>query len=81
MFNKIVNMYTFKIHLNKEEEGGYMATVPALPGCITEGDNIDEALEMVKEAIELYVEELKERGERIPDWSNTLEYSLNLELT
>ncbi len=34
---------------------------------------------MAKEAIVLYIEELKERGENIPDDSNTLEYSLNLE--
>jgi predicted RNase H-like HicB family nuclease len=73
-------MYTFKIHLNKEEEGGYMASVPSLPGCITQGETIEEAIEMAKEAIELYIEELKDRGEQIPDDSNTLEYSLNLEL-
>jgi antitoxin HicB len=73
-------MYTFKIHLNKEEEGGYMASVPSLPGCITQGETIEEAIEMAKKAIELYIEELKDRGERIPDDSNTLEYSLNLEL-
>lgn len=71
-------MYTFKIHLHKEVEGGYMATVPILPGCITQGDTVDEAIAMAKEAIELYIEELKERGEHIPDDSNTLEYSLNL---
>ncbi len=72
-------MYTYKIHLQKEVEGGYMVTVPALPGCITQGDDIDDAIAMAKEAIELYIEELKERGENIPDDSNTLEYSLNLE--
>jgi len=55
-------MYTYKIHLNKEEEGGFMVTVPALPGCVTQGDDIDEAIAMSKEAIELYIEELKERG-------------------
>lgn len=55
-----------------------MVTVPALPGCITQGDTIDEALVMVKEAIQLYIEELKSRGEIIPDNSNTLEYFLNL---
>ncbi len=71
-------MYTYKIHLHKEAEGGYMVTVPALPGCITQGDDIDEAIEMAREAIELYIEELKERGEPIPDDTNTLEYSLNL---
>ena len=34
--------YSYKILLTKEEEGGYMVTVPALPGCITQGDNIEE---------------------------------------
>jgi antitoxin HicB len=71
--------YNYKILLNKEAEGGYQVTVPALPGCITQGDNIDEALAMAKEAIELYIEELISRGEPIPDNSNTLEYSLNLD--
>lgn len=73
-------MYTYKILLHKEAEGGFMVTVPALPGCITQGDDLDEAMAMAKEAIELYIEELKERGEEIPDDSNTLEYSLNLEV-
>ena len=71
--------YNYKILLTKEEEGGYMVTVPALAGCITQGDTIEEALAMGKEAIELYIEELQLRGEPIPDNSNTLEYSLNLE--
>jgi predicted RNase H-like HicB family nuclease len=72
-------MYHYKIHLHKEAEGGFMVTVPALPGCITQGDDIEEAIAMAKEAIELYIEELKERGEDIPDDSNTIECSLNLE--
>lgn len=71
--------YNYKILLTKEEAGGYMVTVPALAGCITQGDNIEEALAMAQEAIELYIEELQSRGEKIPDNSNTLEYSLNLE--
>ena len=73
-------MYTYKIHLHKESEGGFSVSVPALPGCITFGENLDEAIVMAKEAIELYIEELKERGESIPDDSNTLEYSLSLEI-
>jgi predicted RNase H-like HicB family nuclease len=71
-------MYTYKIHLHKEDEGGFTVTVPALPGCVTYGENGDEAIDMAKEAIELYLEELKERGETIPDDSKTLEYSLNV---
>ena len=68
----------YKVLLHKAEEGGFTVTVPALPGCITEGDNLDEALKRAKEVIELYVEELKSRGEEIPDDSETLEYSMHL---
>ena len=64
--------------LHKEPEGGYTAIVPSLPGCITFGENIEEAIEMAKDAISLYLEELTSRGEEIPDDSNTLEYSVNL---
>ena len=64
--------------LHKEPEGSYTVSVPALPGCITYGDNVEHAMQMAKEAVELYIEELRERGEDIPDDSNTLEYSLNL---
>ncbi len=73
-------MLTYKIHLQKEEEGGYTVIVPALPGCITYGEDVDEAISMAKEAIELYVSELKDRNEPIPDDSETLEYSVNLEI-
>lgn len=69
---------TYKILLHKEPEGTYTVNVPALPGCITYGNNIDHAIEMAKEAIELYISELKETGLEIPDDSSTLEYSLNL---
>ena len=71
-------MYTYKILMHREPEGGFTVTVPALPGCITYGEDVDEAIVMAKEAIELYIEVLQERCEVIPDDSNTLEYSLNL---
>lgn len=71
--------HTYKIMLHKEPEGGYTVSVPVLPGCVTYGENIDEAIAMAKDVIALYVEELQSRGEVIPDDSNTLEYSLNLE--
>jgi antitoxin HicB len=72
-------MYTYKIHLHKEVEGGFTVAVPSLPGCITYGEDLDEAIAMAREAIELYIEELQERGDTVPDDSNTLEYSLNVE--
>ncbi len=73
-------MYTYKIHLHKETEGGFTRFCSCITGCITYGENLDEAISMAKEAVELYIEELREkRGEAIPDDSNTLEYSLTLE--
>ncbi len=69
---------TYRIVLKKEPEGGYTVTVPALPGCITYGEDVEEAIKMAEEVIELYIEELQSRGEEIPDDSNTLEYSIHL---
>jgi predicted RNase H-like HicB family nuclease len=45
-----------KVVLEPSDEGGYTALVPSLPGCISEGNTIDEALLNIKEAIELYLE-------------------------
>jgi predicted RNase H-like HicB family nuclease len=45
-----------KIILEPSEDGGYTAIVPALPGCISEGDTRKEALDNIKEAIELYLD-------------------------
>jgi antitoxin HicB len=69
---------TYRIVLRKEPEGTYTAIVPALPGCITWGDNIEHAMEMAKEAIIGYIEVLQEEGEPVPDDNETLEYSLQL---
>jgi len=45
-----------QVILEPSDEGGYTAIVPALPGCISEGDSREEALKNIKEAIELYLE-------------------------
>ncbi len=50
---------TYRILLTPEEEGGFSVAVPALPGCFTQGETIEEAIEMAKEAISLYVESLE----------------------
>ena len=49
-----------QVVLEPSEDGGYTVYVPALSGCISEGDNIDEALENIQEAIELYLEPIEE---------------------
>jgi antitoxin HicB len=56
----------YRIRLMSEEEGGYTVIVPALPGCVTFGETIDEAIAMAKEAIEGYIETLNELGKKVP---------------
>lgn len=59
-------VYQYTVIFDPAEEGGYVVNVPALPGCITEGDTLDEARWMAKDAIRLYLESLSERGDEIP---------------
>jgi predicted RNase H-like HicB family nuclease len=68
----------YRILLTKEPEGGFTVIVPALPGCITYGENMDEAITMAKDAIELYIESLVANGETIPTEENTFEYSVSV---
>lgn len=61
-------MRTYTIILEPDlEEGGYTVTVPALPGCITQGETVEECLERAKEAIEGFIESLKADGEPVPE--------------
>jgi predicted RNase H-like HicB family nuclease len=69
----------YRIFLHPELDGGYTVTVPSLPGCITCGDTIEEAIVMAKEAITLYVESLQAHGEDIPTEHGVLEYTLAVE--
>jgi len=69
----------YRILLRKEPEGGYTVTVPTLPGCVTFGETVDEAIAMAREAIELYIEDLLEKGKEIPTGEGVLEYTLTVE--
>jgi len=53
-------VHEFDTIIVEDESGGYVAFVPALPGCHTQGDTLQELMENVKEAIELYLETLTE---------------------
>ena len=50
----------FSVVIMEDESGGYVAIVPELPGCHTQGETLDELMRNVKEAIELYLETLSE---------------------
>lgn len=49
-----------KIILEPSDEGGYTAYVPSLPGCISEGDSLDEAMANIREAVDLYLEPVED---------------------
>ena len=54
---------TYRILITPEEEGGFSVSVPSLPGCFTQGETIDEAIAMAKEAVSLYIEKAWKRME------------------
>jgi len=63
----------FKIILEKEPTGGFSVSIPALPGCATQGESIEECMSNAREAIELYLESLREDGLSIPETDVLLE--------
>jgi len=50
----------FKVVLEPSDEGGYTVYVPSLPGCVSEGNTIKDALANIREAIELYLEPVED---------------------
>ncbi len=62
-------MQEFDVVLLEDETGGYVALVPALPGCHTQGDTLTEVMDNAKEAIDLYTETLteEEKKERLKE--------------
>jgi len=68
----------YNIILRAEPEGGFTVLVPALPGCVTYGKNLDEARRMAKEAIELYIEDLRAHKDKIPNGCDYLISSLEV---
>lgn len=57
----------YRIRVTPEPEGGYTITIPALPGCVTHGATIAEAIAMANEAVALFCESLEAHGEAVPD--------------
>ena len=56
----------YTVILERESDGGYVASVPALPGCVSQGDIREQALSNIKEAATLYVEDCREAGDPVP---------------
>ena len=62
----MTDVMEYSVIIHDAEEGGYWVEVPALPGCYSQGESVDDALANVKDAIELYMEALKDEDADIP---------------
>ncbi len=56
----------FRISIEQDEDGKFVASCPALPGCWSQGGTRDEAVRNITEAIEAYIESLRKRGAPVP---------------
>ncbi len=59
-------MTRYIVYLEPAEEGGYVVSCPQFPGCVTQGDTVDEAINMIKDAIQGYILSLKKHREPVP---------------
>ena len=56
----------YRVHIQQDEDGVFVAEVPSLPGCLSQGRTREEAVANVREAMAAYLESLEEHGEPIP---------------
>jgi predicted RNase H-like HicB family nuclease len=56
----------YTVILEREADGGFVATVPALPGCVSQGDTRDEVVRNIREAADLYIEDCIASGDPVP---------------
>ncbi len=63
---------SYTVHFIPAEEGGYTVEVPALEGCVTEGETFEDAERNIREAIQVYAESLHARGLPLPDDRETV---------
>ena len=78
---EIVNAYLFTVLIERQPEGEYLVSVPALPGCYTEGQTLEEARTMATDAIRAYCASLLKHGESIPVESAEEQYIGRLSVT
>jgi len=60
------NHMRYRVLIEQDEDGVFVAEVPSLPGCVSQGGTREEALSNVREAIALYLESLEEHGDPVP---------------
>jgi len=70
--------YEYTAFFEANENDGYTVTVPALPGLVTQGKDLEDAREMAKDAIRCYIEGLKKAKEKIPVEKETAQFKLSV---
>lgn len=63
------NEHAYTVQIQPVKEGGFWSRVPALPGCFSQGETLEETIKNTKEAVHLYIEGLTEAQEEIPEES------------
>lgn len=66
MRHLVKKILKYTVVFEPADEGGYVAIVPALPGCATQGETFEETVEMVRDAIQGYLTVMKKQGQEIP---------------
>ncbi len=56
----------YRVHLEQDEDGAFVATCPSLPGCVSQGATRSEAIANIREAIDAYLESLRKHDEAVP---------------
>ncbi|MBI3667911.1 MAG: type II toxin-antitoxin system HicB family antitoxin [Acidobacteria bacterium] len=72
---------SYSVFYEEAPEGGYVAFVPALPGCHSQGDGLEEAEQNIREAIQVYIESLVAHGEAIPEESKSFQGKVTIPIS
>lgn len=78
--NQPQQVYSYTVFYQADPDGGYVAFVPTLPGCHSQGDTLEEAENNIKEAIELYLESLAAEKEPIYKETRSFQSTVNIAL-
>lgn len=63
----------YTVVLERDRDGGFVAKVPVLPGCVSQGDSREEALANIREAVDLYIADCRDAGDPVPE-EDSVEY-------
>ena len=80
MAKKIKKMLSYSVFYEAAPEGGYVVYVPALPGCHSQGETLEEAEKNIVEAIEVYLESLAACHEEIPEETKSFQGIVSIPL-